>query len=449
MQLVTLSLESTMSSRNYLFVFVTCSFISGVDWIYANLALGQSPVLIASAALEKGTLELYATTNKPFGLDGRDRLYRFGEPPQFAALANSLKFGTWTKTRLRGDTDEYVLGFLYKNKDGQRPAAQVKMITAYRATLPDNSEATYWPTGNDSPFNEISNYEWKYQLAPLVIEVPKRTTSLAKLEGAIVSLPQDVTTVSLTKEGIRSKATSYGRQVVVISGGAKKDADGLTYDFFICRAPKKLKKGNESVKTSGRDKTPRGSDTNITFSGIASTGERVSPNGQFSVAIDDGTRRKVVSELKSKRGGKPAEDILEEAAYGVLADPGASFTAIKINFRREKVEFDGLEVSVRESTGDPVFQTFVLNDVPLGQASDVDTINDYVAKLPVETLELESPMKPRKWQDTTGKFNITAKVISVKDGKVVLQKEDGSIINVPIEKLSEPDRKYLESATNK
>lgn len=438
-----------MMRRNYLFVFVASSFLAGVDWIYASRALGQSPALIASVALDKGTLELYATTNKPFGLDGRDSLYRFGEPPQFAALVNSLNFGPWKKTTLRGSTDEYILGFLYKNNEGQRPAAQLKMITSYRATLPDNSEAAYWPTGDDSPFNEISNYEWDYQLAPLVIEVPKRTSSLAKLEGAIVSQPQDVTTVSMSKEDIKNKAASYGRQVVVLSGVAKKDADGLTYDFVVCRAPKKLKKGKESVKTGGRDKNSRGRDSSITFSGIAVTGERVSPNGQFFVVIDDSTRRKLVSDLKSKRGVKPAEDIVEEAAYGVLADPGASFTAIKVNFQREKVEFDAIEVTVRESTGDPVFQTFVLSDIPLGQASSVDMINGYVAKLPVETLELESPMKPRKWQDATGKFNITAKVMSIKDGKVALQKEDGSIVNVPIEKLSEPDRKYLESATNK
>ena len=435
-----------MRLRNHLSVLALLVFLSSVEWNHSHLAFGQSPEVIASVPLEQGMLELYATPNKPFGLDGRDSLFRFGEPPQLAALAKTLNFGPWKKTRFTGNSDEYVLGFLYKNKEGQRPAAQVKMITSYRATLPDNSESSYWPMRDESGLNEISNYEWDYQLAPLVIDVPKGSTSLAKLEGAVVSMPQDVTTVSLTKEDIKDKAISYGRQVVVIPGNVKKDASGLSYDFIICRAPKKLKKGNESVKTSGRDKKMRGGDANISFSGIASTGERVSPNGQLSVGVDDGTRRKVVSDLKAKRGGKPAEDVLEEAAYGVLADPGASFNVIQINFRREKVEFDGLEITVRESTGDPRFQTFVLNNIPLGKVSDVDTINEYVAKLPIETLELESPMKPRVWQDTTGKFKITAKIVGVKDGKVALQKEDGSVVNVPIEKLSEQDRKYLESA---
>lgn len=438
-----------MRLRYYLSVLTIFVFINSLDWIPTNLALGQSPEVIASVPLEKGTLELYGTPDKPFGLDGRDPLFRFAEPQQFSAIAKSLKFGPWKETRLKGSNDEYVLGFLYKNKDGQRPAAQVRMIAAYRATLPDNSEAAYWPFRDESGLNEISNYEWDYQLAPLVIEVPKGTTSLAKLEGALVSLPQDVTTISLTKQDIKEKASAYGRQVVVIAGSVKKDPTGMIYEFTICRAPKKLKKGNETVKTAGRDKGMRGNDANISFAGIASTGERVAPNAQLSVGIDDGTRRKVVSELKAKRGGKPAEDVVEEAAYGVLADPAASFTVVRINFLREKVEFDGIEITVREATGDPKFQTFVLNNVPLGQAMDVDTINEYVAKLPIETLELESPMKPRKWQDTTGKFNITAKLLSVKDGKVALQKEDGSVANVPIEKLSEADRKYLESALKK
>lgn len=414
-----------------------------------HVARGQSPEPIISATLEKGTLELYVTMEKPFGLDGRDPLYRFREPPQLAAQATSLKFGPWEETRLRGTgANEYVLGFLFRSPDGKLPAGQLRMITAYRATLPDNSQAAYWPTRGDSPFNEISNYKWDYNLAPLVIEVPKGTASLSKLEGAIVSLPQDVTTVSLSREDIKTKSAAYNHQVVVFAGSVKQDVSGLIYELLVCRAPKKLKKGNESVKTGGGragDKNASGSDANISFVGVASTGEKVAPNGQFSAAIDDATRRKVVSELKSKKGSRPAENVLEEAILGVLADPGASFTAVRINFLREKAEFDALEITIRESTGDPVFQTFVLNNVPLGKSVDVDSINDYIAKLPTETLELASPMKPRKWQDTTGKFNITAKLLGVQDGKASLEKEDGSVVHVPLEKLSEADRKYLES----
>ncbi len=34
------------------------------------LAVGQAPASIVSVPLEKGTLDLYVTPNKPFGLDG-------------------------------------------------------------------------------------------------------------------------------------------------------------------------------------------------------------------------------------------------------------------------------------------------------------------------------------------------------------------------------------------
>ena len=51
----------------------------------------------------------------------------------------------------------------------------------------------------------------------------------------------------------------------------------------------------------------------------------------------------------------------------------------------------------------------------------------------------------RKWTDATGKFTISAKLIEEKDGKVLLKKQDGSEITLPVERLSAKDQKYLAS----
>ncbi len=49
----------------------------------------------------------------------------------------------------------------------------------------------------------------------------------------------------------------------------------------------------------------------------------------------------------------------------------------------------------------------------------------------------------RTWTDASGKFTIFAKLRGVQDGKVALQKQDGELVVLPLEKLSEADQKLL------
>ena len=51
----------------------------------------------------------------------------------------------------------------------------------------------------------------------------------------------------------------------------------------------------------------------------------------------------------------------------------------------------------------------------------------------------------RTWTDTSGKFSIEAELVQVEEGKVQLRKPDGSLVTVPLAKLSDGDRRYLES----
>src|SRR3954447_6037028 len=52
---------------------------------------------------------------------------------------------------------------------------------------------------------------------------------------------------------------------------------------------------------------------------------------------------------------------------------------------------------------------------------------------------------PRPWTDTTGMFRVEAELVAIRNGRVVLEKADGSIITVPLEKLSAADQEYLKS----
>src|SRR5262245_37712147 len=46
-------------------------------------------------------------------------------------------------------------------------------------------------------------------------------------------------------------------------------------------------------------------------------------------------------------------------------------------------------------------------------------------------------------------FRVEAEFVAAKDGKVFLEKKDGSVITVPIDRLSEDDQKFLTSLTEK
>ena len=53
----------------------------------------------------------------------------------------------------------------------------------------------------------------------------------------------------------------------------------------------------------------------------------------------------------------------------------------------------------------------------------------------------------REWSDVSGKFHIEAEFVAARNGKAILEKTDGSIITVPLEKLSEADRAYIRTQT--
>lgn len=52
----------------------------------------------------------------------------------------------------------------------------------------------------------------------------------------------------------------------------------------------------------------------------------------------------------------------------------------------------------------------------------------------------------RTWSDSTGKHKIKASFVSLEDGKVTLEKEDGTTMEIDLKKLSKADQKYVADA---
>jgi thiol-disulfide isomerase/thioredoxin len=53
----------------------------------------------------------------------------------------------------------------------------------------------------------------------------------------------------------------------------------------------------------------------------------------------------------------------------------------------------------------------------------------------------------RTWTDATGKFSVSAELVGVQDGMATLHSTDGKELKVPLEKLSDADRKFIEAQT--
>ncbi|KZT72493.1 hypothetical protein DAEQUDRAFT_762788 [Daedalea quercina L-15889] len=66
-----------------------------------------------------------------------------------------------------------------------------------------------------------------------------------------------------------------------------------------------------------------------------------------------------------------------------------------------------------------------------------------------EDRDMPDPDKTRTWHDRTGQFRVDAQFLGFSNGKLRLHKVNGVIIEVPSEKMSEEDLKYVEKVTRK
>ena len=422
--------------------------------LFVNLVVAQTPQPIASTKSGSYTLDLYTVSPKPFGLDDRDTLFRFADDDVLRQMTGNNTFGPWETTRGSSfDKDEYVLGFLLRNGDGQLPAGMVRTASAYRATTATGGEDAYWPRRTDYPINEISQYSWDFNLAPLVVSVPKGTREITKLEGAIVMVPQRQTAISLTAQDIKNKAVAYRDQVVVAPIERNRVQGGTTYDFLIVRGKRVVKTSSgrnrvESGAIAGNERLNGivGGSVNIGLLGKFDGGEALEPNTRSSVSISAAAKRSIVREVVSKLRKDQSDSVIEEAVKKVITDKNAEFTMLRAGFKGD-VNFDEVEVRISVTTGMPAIRPFEMTGIPVPDASDPDSINNFVASLESEQNEsLASPLDYRTWKDKSGAYSVKAKFLGIKENAVGLEKEDGSVVRVPIDKLSDADLEYISSA---
>ena len=72
-----------------------------------------------------------------------------------------------------------------------------------------------------------------------------------------------------------------------------------------------------------------------------------------------------------------------------------------------------------------------------------EAIEYLVAEAEAEIAKGENRYPIRQFVDTTGKYKINARLVRLEGDQVVLQKESGDEIKLPLTKLSKPDQSYV------
>ncbi|MGI9516093.1 MAG: SHD1 domain-containing protein [Pirellulaceae bacterium] len=74
---------------------------------------------------------------------------------------------------------------------------------------------------------------------------------------------------------------------------------------------------------------------------------------------------------------------------------------------------------------------------------DLEEVAPAVEEPAMDVIDEDENDDYRTFSDTSGSYEVEAKFIELIDGKVRLQKLDGSTIDVPLEKLSEEDQQFV------
>jgi hypothetical protein len=70
------------------------------------------------------------------------------------------------------------------------------------------------------------------------------------------------------------------------------------------------------------------------------------------------------------------------------------------------------------------------------------------AKHVAKQREQERAERTRKWTDSSGKFSVTAEFSGVMHNTVLLRRADGNTLRIPIARLSDTDRNWIEDRLN-
>ena len=128
-------------------------------------------------------------------------------------------------------------------------------------------------------------------------------------------------------------------------------------------------------------------------------------------------------------------DVKAEAAPNIKSDDDqVRVEEPKPDAEEAKVE----EVSIAQTNVDPI------DTAQASVESVVQPAAEPVAQAAVEPVDPLASTEVRTWRDNTGNFEVTGRLVVVFPDKIRLLKDNGRFSTVPLRRLSQEDRQYVE-----
>ena len=430
----------------------------------------EPPQPIARTAVGEQSLELQAVLKLRSGsgaLVNNENLFLLARDEVLSPLTAQAGITPWKSTQRVARSQSYVLGLLLRDSDGSLPLASVKASTIYNAITDAGEEIRYWPFARSSPLQEACGYEWNFQLAPLIVELPATAQHLTRLEGALIQFPSSVQRLVFTKKQVEERALPSTHELIVTLLRSEPVKEGIGFEFLVMRpADPHDSGGNRASRNSSRQSPSanlnpipfamQGSGTGFEASLLVSAGDLRKQAAYSVTTLSMEQRRRLIAEVRRTLSGGP--DSPEERLNQLALSKDTVVEILSIFF--DKVTgFEQINLSYTRPLGAPMLQRFVLENIPLRESANEALVNQYVASLEsqapqqpqgdLRTEVADSRFEPRTWRDTTGKFSVEAKLVDVLDDSVRLEKADGKQLTVPLAKLSQADQEYVQAASTR
>ena len=150
----------------------------------------------------------------------------------------------------------------------------------------------------------------------------------------------------------------------------------------------------------------------------------VKPTPGFDVMSRDGDRF-VEGRIEAVPSSNSAKIIVQARNFDLTTENGRKKAEAEID--------DATNVSIRALSKSPPFR-----DQPLRETRRQDSQRGTTLRR-----EVQFDTRMRTWTDSTGTHHVEAEFVDVKDKTVGLKKKDGTVLAVPLAKLSEADHEYI------
>ncbi len=349
-------------------------------------------------------------------------------------------------------------------------------------------------------------YQWdRPYLVPLPVAVAEGAKEVAKLDGKLIVQPGMHATIEIKGEQLKSKEPFRGGVFAVMLNGMETKEDTLAFGYSLFMPVPKQDNNSKDFMAAMQAASlqPEIRAVLIDENGVAYSSTR---NSSLNVKrnVDATTTRSLQQELSARMKGYEPKNTKEQSKSRTKISYELNVNNYMTQFSKVPpgTKIRALQLTIVKPTAQAFPVSYSLQHIPLdvrrtsielaaacntpvaneamdsNEAPDMNVVKSEVtvekngtgiktntvlsgsgvqtntttkSTSPATALAEESPLfasEPkaggyRIWRDASGSFSVEAMLVKSDGKSVQLKKKDGKIVTVPLEKLSDADKKFL------